>query len=310
MNKDVAIFIDTNIAQTFIGGNVYFSKLDIPSQYYELTTFIEENRLNGRIEICFPETVVKEMKSHMIKGFVSANNAIVESICGFKKIYGDLLDIEFQVRIPEEEYPQYVESLFKDFFSNPRNCCKVVEHPRNNELIDVLLDKAITGIKPFFTGGIAGKKHSDAGFKDSLIAETIYSYCTNNSKIGVLISDDVDFSDVFERRLHKKSDFVIFRSIQDAIKALEDYFETNTEKRLKREFTENTYWHEYLLNSIEQEYDASVTSVTVDSVSQCEDNEYNINITMIVNETTYEFTVNFDAVANDIIDSKCHIEND
>lgn len=250
------------------------------------------------------------MKSHMIKGFVSANNAIVESICGFKKIYGDLLDIEFQVRIPEEEYPQYVESLFKDFFSNPRNCCKVVEHPRNNELIDVLLDKAITGIKPFFTGGIAGKKHSDAGFKDSLIAETIYSYCTNNSKIGVLISDDVDFSDVFERRLHKKSDFVIFRSIQDAIKALEDYFETNTEKRLKREFTENTYWHEYLLNSVEQEYDASVTSVTVDSVSQCEDNEYNINITMIVNETTYEFTVNFDAVANDIIDSKCHIEND
>lgn len=70
MNKDVAIFIDTNIAQTFIGENVYFSKLGIPSQYYELTTFIEENRLNGRIEICFPETVVKEMKSHMIKGFV------------------------------------------------------------------------------------------------------------------------------------------------------------------------------------------------------------------------------------------------
>ena len=126
----------------------------------------------------------------------------------------------------------------------------------------------------------------------------------------MLISDDVDFSDVFERRLHKKSDFVIFRSIQDAIKALEDYFETNTEKRLKREFTENTYWHEYSLNSVEQEYDASVTSVTVDSVSQCEDNEYNINITMIVNETTYEFTVNFDAVAKDIIDSKCHIEND
>ena len=31
MNKDVAIFIDTNIAQTFIGGNVYFSKLGIPS---------------------------------------------------------------------------------------------------------------------------------------------------------------------------------------------------------------------------------------------------------------------------------------
>ena len=27
MNKDVAIFIDTNIAQTFIGKYVYFSKL-------------------------------------------------------------------------------------------------------------------------------------------------------------------------------------------------------------------------------------------------------------------------------------------
>ena len=310
MNKDVAIFIDTNIAQTFIGKYVYFSKLGIPSQYYELTAFIEENKLNGHVEICFPETVIKEIKSHMIKGFASANNALVESICDFKNLYGDLLGIEFQIKIPEEEYPQYVESLCEDFFSNPRNCCKIVEHPHNNELIDVLLDKAITGIKPFFTGGIAGKKHSDAGFKDSLVAETIYAYCSDNSKIGVLISDDTDFSDVFERRLHKKSNFVIFRSMQDAIKALEDYFETNIEKRLKRGFTENTYWHEYLLNSVEQEYDASVTSVTVDGVSQYEDNEYNINITMIVNETTYWFTVNFDVVANDIIDFQYQIGND
>ena len=54
------------------------------------------------------------------------------------------MDIEFQVRIPEEEYPQYVESLFKDFFSNPRNCCKVVEHPRNNELIDEIDRKNFT----------------------------------------------------------------------------------------------------------------------------------------------------------------------
>ena len=41
-----------------------------------------------------------------------------------------------------------------------------------------------------------------------------------------------------------------------------------------------------------------------------EDNEYNINITMIVNETTYWFTVNFDVVANDIIDFQYQIGND
>lgn len=111
------------------------------------------------------------LETDKIQPFASANNALVESICDFKNLYGDLLGIEFQIKIPEEEYPQYVESLCEDFFSNPRNCCKIVEHPHNNELIDVLLDKAITGIKPFFTGGIAGKKHSDAGFKDSLVVE-------------------------------------------------------------------------------------------------------------------------------------------
>lgn len=309
-NKEVSIFIDTNTAQTFIGKYVYFSKLGVPSEYHKLTNFITENALKDRAEICFPETVIKEMKSHMIKGFTAASNEIVESICDFKNLYGDLLSVEFQINIPAEEYPQYVDSLFEDFFANPRNCCKIVEHPQGNELINVLLEKAITGVKPFFTGGIGGKKHSDAGFKDSLIAETIYSYCLSNSKIGVLISDDADFADTFEKRLHKKSTFVIFRSIQDAIKALEDYFETNTEKRLKQEFAINTYWHEYLLNSVGQEYDSSLTKTAVNSVSKCKESEYDINITMVVNETIYNFIVKFDAVANDIIDFEYRIEND
>ncbi len=310
MKKDIVIFIDTNIAQSFIKDDVYLSKIGIPSQYYDLVTFIERNSLKEHIEICFPNTVVNEMKSHMIKSFSSINKRLVESICDYKDLFGDLLTIEFQVKISETEYSEYVYALFEEFFSNPRNYCKCVDHPHSDELIDILLNKAITGTKPFFTGGIAGKKHSDAGFKDALIAETIYAYCITTQKVGMFISSDGDFADAFERRLTSKSSYVLVGSIQEAIKQLEDYYETTPPLRLTHEFTENTYWHEYLLNDIGQPYDNSLTEVCVNEVVQQEENLYSVNIHFVVNETKYIFTVLFDSVANDIVDYSYCIEND
>lgn len=289
---------------------VKISKIGIPSQYYDLVAFIERNSLKGHVEICFPITVINEMKAHMIKSFSKTSKDFAKAIHDYKDLYGDLLAIEYQVKIPEAEYSEYVDALFEEFFSNPRNYCKCVDHPHSEELIDVLLNKAIAGTKPFFTGGIAGKKHSDAGFKDALIAETIYAYCTHAQKVGMFISADGDFADAFERRLTSKSNYVLVGSIKEAIKQLEDYYETTPPLRLTHEFSDNTYWHEYLLNDIGQPYDDSLTEVCVNEVVQQEENLYNVNIHFVVNETKYIFTVLFDNVANDIVDYSYHIEND
>lgn len=312
--KKVSVFLDTNILQSFFKFGkkdyVFLANLGIPKIYYDLVSFITENRLENHIEICISEVVFKEIRQHMINNFNSFCDTLTADVASYSKIAGDLLEYNYRIKLDKENYPEYVDGLITDFIDNPKNMCKYIPVSSKENLLDTLLDKSIRGVKPFAVQTIDGKSYKDAGFKDSIIAETIYSHCSADDRKGLFITNDSDFGQTFENVLNDANKFVKCSSIEQAIEFLKKYYETSVEERLKREFTENAYWHEYLLNSVEQEYDASVTNVTVDSVSQYEDNEYNINITMIVNETTYWFTVNFDAVANDIIDFQYHIEND
>ncbi len=312
--KKVSVFIDTNILQSFIKHNrkdyVFLSNLGIPKSYYDLVAFITDNRLQNYIEICISEVVFKELRQHMINNFNSFYDSIKSDMTSYAKIAGDLFECNYRIKQQKESYPEYVDSLIDDFINNPKNMCKHIPVSSKESLLDTLLDKSLRGVKPFTIQTIEGKAYKDAGFKDSIIAETIYAHCAEESRKCLFISNDSDFGQKFESILNESNKFVKCSSIEQAIEFLKNYYETSDEDRLKREFTENTYWHEYLLTSIEQEYDASVTNVAVESVNRYEDNQYNIDIVIIANETQYWFSVNFDAVANDIIEFQYQIEND
>lgn len=312
--KKVSVFIDTNVLQSFFkSGNkdrVFLANLGIPKSYYDLVSFITDNQLENYIEICVSEVVFKEMRQHMINQFNSFCDSVVSDMASFAKIAGDLFEYNYRIRFNKEDYPEYVDSLISDFIDNPKNRCNYISVSSKECLLDTLLDKSLRGVKPFSVQTIGGKSYKDAGFKDSIIAESIYAHCSEEDRKGLFISDDSDFGQRFEKVLNDANKFVKCSSIEQAIEFLQKYYETSVEERLKQEFSENTYWHEYLLSAIEQEYDASVTRVTVDSVSQYEDNEYIIEVCMVINETTYWFTVHFDAVANDIIDCQYQIYND
>lgn len=246
----------------------------------------------------------------MINNFNSFCDSIKSDMASYAKIAGDLFECSYSIKQQKESYPEYVDSLINDFINNPKNVCRYVPVSSKERLLDTLLDKSLRGVKPFTVQTIEGKTYKDAGFKDSIIAETIFAYCEEKDRKCLLISNDSDFGQKFENTLNETNTFVKCSSIEQAIEFLSKYYETSVEDRLKREFTENTYWHEYLLTSIEQEYDASVTNVAVESVSQYEENQYNIDIVITANEAQYWFTVNFDAVANDIIEFQYKIEND
>lgn len=312
--KKVSVFIDTNILQSFIKHNkkdyVFLSNLGIPKSYYDLVAFITDNQLQDDIEICISEVVFKELRQHMVNNFNSFCDSVESDMISYAKIAGDLFECNYRIKQQKESYSEYVDSLIDDFINNPKNMCKHIPVSSKESLLDTLLDKSLRGVKPFTIQTIEGKAYKDAGFKDSIIAETIYAHCSEEDRKCLFISNDSDFGQKFESILNETSKFVRCSSIEQAIGFLKKYYETSDEDRLKREFTENTYWHEYLLTSIEQEYDASVTNVTVDNVNRYKDNQYNIDVVIIVNETQYWFTVNFDAVANDIIEFQYRIEND
>lgn len=318
MSAEISIFLDTNILQSFgvgrgkEGSNVFLSNLGIPSKFYDLVSFIDENHLADKIEICVPEVVTMEMKYHMLSGFKSQSQKLNAAIEEHKKIFGDIAKFDaIEISYDEEQYERYVDTLIKEFFDNQKNHAQQVFFPRKEPIVDTLINKALSGIRPFFAGKFEGKSHSDAGFKDSLIAETIYQYHSVNKNLCIFITNDQDFSREFSRKIQPGSELVLFTSIESAIDALKEYYGTDMKKRLLREFSENTYWHELLLKEADVELDASVTEQKVESIDEDDEpNIFIIKMLFVVNEAQYVFTVKFDSIANEIIDLCYQIEDD
>lgn len=317
MNREISVFLDTNIIQTFMSGdgkkasNVFLHSLGIRKEYYILSDFIGDNGLEDKIEICIPEIVVLEMKHHMKSGFRKQLQQLDSQIEEHKKIFGKLVDFSaIERKYNQESYSRYVDSLMDDFFNNPKNYAKQVPFPRQEPILETLVNKAISGTRPFFAGKIESKRHSDAGFKDSVIAETIYEYSRNHDRLCIFITEDRDFSPEFKGVIQPDSKLVLFSSIDEAKDELAKYYSTDSQSRLQREFAENTYWQEYLLNEIGMNLDESVTEYRVDDVSVDEGDVFIIKIHFIVNEVKYIFSVKFDNVANDIIEFSYYTEND
>lgn len=312
--KRISIFLDTNILQTFFGSkkdtNVFLDKTGVPAEYYQLTDFINKYWLEKQIEICIPGVVVMECKQHMQNCFSKKVKQLTSNIDEYKKIFGSLIEFEYDLKLTEKEYIVHTDELFEAFISDSRNKCKIIQYNKDESLIEILLAKALSGTKPFFAETIEGKTHSDAGFKDAIIAETIYSYCKENNSIGILVSTDNDFAKPFQTKLSAQSNYVQFRSIQETIKGLEAYFEINTVQKLQQEFSKNTYWQEILLQEAGIELDESVTERVITDISNKDENVFSIKIDFTVNETKYHYLVKFDSVANDIIECSYEIEND
>lgn len=311
--KDVSIFIDTNVFQMFWSvnniRNVYLYKIEAPKEYYKLVDFVKNNELQDRVELCIPSIVIMECKQHMYECFKKNVAKIEEDIKSYKKAFDFLLEIDVDIKKTTEDYQKFVEEIFDDFVTNTRNCCKIVPHSKDDKLLEKLLEKALKGTKPFCVGKIGGKEYSDAGFKDSIIAETIYEYCEKNDRIGIFVSHDNDFSEAFSNVLNSTSKFVLFKSYDDAIDALKDFFATDPKKQVKEKFEQDIYLREKILQEAGLKLDASVTDCEVQDVDKVDD-VFDMNINLVVNETHYCFNVKFDDIANEILECSYEIEND
>lgn len=328
MDRGVSIFLDTNIIQTFRGSknkrefpksNVSLDKLGISSDYYDIVKFIESNNLVGQIEICIPEIVVMEMKHHMTEGYKKQLKRMRSHIKEHTDLFGNLVVLrEEGLKYTDEDYVNHVDSLFEDFFNTPRNYAKWIPFPRQSSILDTLVNKAISGIRPFVAAEINSKPYTDAGFKDALIAETIYEYRKKHNRRCIFITQDNDFGPEFEKTIHPKHKLSLFHSIEDTIKALTEYYDSNYGPLIwvRKEFENNTYLHELLLSENGVQYDESVTKCVVEDVSgfmgkfDLSGDEYEVKMYFIVNETKYDFDIHYDRFAHAILGCSCQIIND
>lgn len=315
MNRDISIFFDTNTIQLFFNGkngsDVFLGKLGISPEYYKLVEFIDRNNLSDRVEICIPEIVVLEMKEHMIRGFSDRLQILKDQLTDHTKAFGDTVGISpIQEKYKIEEYENVVMSLFDDFFKHPRNFTKQVPYPRDGSTMDVLIKKAVSGARPFFSGRVGSKQHSDAGFKDSVLAETIFKHHTDTNSRCIFITRDNDFCEEFKNEIGETDAFVRFSSVDDAITAMRKYYKIPDTQVVSDKFSGDEYLRCRLLEEAGVEFDASLTDFRVEEVTSSDDNTFIVKVWFAVNEVEYRFTVLYDYSANAIIEAKYRIMND
>lgn len=315
MNRHISIFLDTNVIQVFLNGKngsrVSLNQLDICPKYYELIEFIGRYNLCERVEICIPEIVVLEMRQHMVSGYSRQLQTLKGQLEDHKKVFGKIVDIgPIQENYKVEEYEKFVDRLFADFFKTPRNFAKQVPYPRDRSTMDVLIKKAVLGVRPFFAGKIGSKCHSDAGFKDSVLAETIFEYHRDTDNLCVLITHDNDFSTDFKNEVREDSAFVRFSSIDDAIVAIKKCYRISDVELVYDRFSGDKYLRCRVLEEAEMGLDASVTDFNVKQVIPNDDDTFIVKVWLVANETEYRFTVLYDYSANAIMKVEYKITND
>lgn len=300
---EISIFLDTNCLEVREAKSLlHLFELKVPAEFYTLCNFIADHDFIDKVEICISEVTWMEIKQHLIQCYEETHDTLERDIDQYGKKLGGLLSVEYSiVHNSSEEYLEHVKTIADEFLEcNP---CKVVPYPKSVELLDVLVGKAVSTQAPFCRAK-GRKEHSDAGFKDALIFETIISHCNQNKTSGVFITKDKDF-------YNPSSRIYIVDTIDKAKEYLLDKYGLTDEDRIKHSFETDKYLQEKVILETGNTYDESVRDFTVIAIKKAGDsNAFQVDSQCLINETQYDMSFIYDAAANEIIEVQQTLQNE
>lgn len=310
INK-IRIFLDTNIIEARHEEScLTLNTIRLNSDFYKLLDFCKDIT---EIQVCIPTVVWKEVCIHLVTCFRSTMDQMNTKFRLYQKTFGDLIELSLDTKgYNPEKYSQYVQKISDEFWRSVEGQCYLVDFEMTTTAFNGFVDKAVKAVRPFVQAkskAEANKKskdYSDAGFKDAIIAETIFTSC-NEDEIGILFTDDTDFNDVFQN--YDRGKYIALKTLDQVKDQINTILKRNDVKVVKALFENNAYTQESLFNLIGVDYDKSITDLVVLSVEKDED-IYILNIAAHVNEVEYNLLVKYDIVANEIIDVRPTLKND
>ena len=315
----INIFFDTNVLEQY-GENekenekekqkekqkkclASVSKIIMSHDFYDILKFA---KLDSRIKLFIPELVWGEMENHLLFYYTSQKQSLSSHIVTNKKIFSDLLDISCNFK--EVDYPEYLKIISKEFWDANEEYCELVEYPKNDELLKVLVEKALSNTKPFRRNDSAGKAYSDAGFKDAVIIETMLSFCKDD-ELNILYTKDNDFCGVFEQ--YGNENYRVINDLKILKPLIEDFIEPNNIIRIQKFLEEDQNIKAELFNQIEIIEINEVKDYSVTSVEYNEQNDnFIVKISATVNEALYTINATYKATLNEITVDTYYTEND
>lgn len=310
INK-IRVFLDTNILESRHEEScLTLNRIKMSPDFYKLLDFCKDLT---EVQICIPAVVWKEICVHLVTCFRSTIDQMNTKFRVYQKTFGDLIELSLDTKgYDVHKYSQYVEKISKEFWDSVEGQCLLVDFEMSNATLNGLVDKAVKAIKPFVQakskseGNRKGKDYSDAGFKDAIIAETIFASC-GEDEIAILFTNDGDFNDVF--KYYDSSKYIALKNLDEIKDEINKILKRNDDRIIKAIFENNVYIQETLFNLIGVSYDKSITNFDVMSVEKEED-IYILHIIAHVNEVVYDLLVKYDMGANEIIDVQPTLKND
>lgn len=199
---EVFVFVDTNKLEARVDKRVFLWEITPQKEYCDLVRLINELGLEDKVHVCIPEVVWLEVAEHMRRDYSKYKQSIIDRVTTERKMFGSLIDINVSFTLENEktEYNDYIIQVQEEFLNNPKTKADIISYPKEQDVMERLLDKATHATSPFSSAqSISGKKkeYTDAGFKDALIFET-FLHEVKNDELGILFTSDTDFNSALD----------------------------------------------------------------------------------------------------------------
>lgn len=251
------IVFDTNSLRSTDAGEVVYSSFSFGKAYDVINGFVGENKLKEDVFIAVSALVVDEIKIQMERSY----QADLKRLGDTKKRMNGLPHVTDElIGIPDNNFDcsEYVEQKAKEYLDKNKHVRLLsFKADQSEEILKNLIARAHITMPPFFRT----TKNSDAGFKDSVIWETLLNYqdIDNFNKV-ILVTKDEGFKGCeteFSKRWNKH--FKIISAPEAVNTELGIDYKNYIKERTIHDFAQTEYFINYLQDELK-----SKTSIVVD----------------------------------------------
>lgn len=309
--QHIIIVFDTNILESRFSHNkvdlMCLNKIKPDSLFYQVIKYVKEQHIESYVTFYISAISKAELLLHMRTIFEKGKQEFECHYDNYKKAYGDILSVGWEFSCQTlADYVNFADTIMDEFLI--ANNCVILDYPQEISFIEDLIQQCLRKQPPFQEIKGNGKTYHDAGFKDAIIYNSILRHISKTDDKCILVTRDKDFDQIEGENIWICGDNETF------VNTISKIFDLNSSSQIKKMIVdriEEHYLKEYIIKSIGDIYDASVTLFEVIDVDKCKEGDlYNVRIRMIINEQEYKIICKYDLAANEVLDVKHDEENE
>lgn len=246
-NTKTLIIFDTNMLRNTEAGEVAYSSFVFGKAYDLIDQFVKENKLEQDVTLAVSTMVITELKHQKQRQY----NKDIQQLKDIAKRLSGLPHIsEGAISIPDENFDcaAYIEQQAQHYIQTNHIHTLEYRDEHASSMLKNMLAKVVghePGKSPFARSG----KFNDAGFKDSVIWETLMHYekIPGYDKV-IFLSKDGDYQEncIDDFKTKWQRHISIEKNENNVIYQLKKDYQNYIEYRLYYDYSEKEYFQTYL----------------------------------------------------------------